>query len=104
MYPHRNIFKSAVSFALSCLAIVPTLFLHSSEAIQAQDKRQAQASDHQAVVIPIKTQHVFAPRWTTEGGFQTTFYIRNVHIEQVLTASLSLILRKRTIHLPPCKR
>ncbi|MCP9495945.1 MAG: hypothetical protein MSG64_15970 [Pyrinomonadaceae bacterium MAG19_C2-C3] len=48
----------------------------------------------------ISPQQVFAPHWSTKNGFNTKIYIRNVHINQTITAKLSLITAHRIVTLP----
>lgn len=50
-------------------------------------------------VPPVETRYLFAPHWTSQGGFKTTVYIRNVHIEQALTVKLSLVLGQGMLDL-----
>ena len=46
-------------------------------------------------------QRIYAPHWTTEGGFKATFYIRNAHVERMVIANVSLLLEHRVVTLPP---
>lgn len=87
---------------LACLVIGPVLPLAAST---EPNSEQSQSSPQSSVTPPTrvasKPQRLFAPHWTTQDGFQTTIYIRNVHIEQAVSATLSLVLDGRTITLPP---
>jgi hypothetical protein len=47
-----------------------------------------------------KSQIVYAPHWSTEDGFTTTIYIRNVQIDRPITVHVSLLIKNRTIILP----
>lgn len=87
---------------LICFALGPVLPLTASTPPHiARNQSSPQSSDTPPNRIPSKPQRLYAPHWTTEDGFQTNVYVRNLHIEQAVTARLSLVLDHRTITLPP---
>jgi hypothetical protein len=67
--------------------------------VRARDR--ASAVNQPRTVQATGGQHrIFAPHWTTEDGFSTTIYIRNVHVSEPLVAKPSLIFADRTVALP----
>ena len=98
----QDCLKVTVPMLVFCLAVGPTLIFSSSRWVDAHGDSSKLAQQPQTVRQQLgKPQRVFAPHWTTEDGFQTLVYIRNVHIERAVTTRLSLVLDHRTITLAP---
>jgi hypothetical protein len=96
----QDCLKVTVPMLVFCLAVGPTLIFSSSRGVDAHGDSSKPAQQPQTVKQQSgKPQRVFAPHWTTEDGFQTLVYIRNVHIERAVTTRLSLVLDHRTITL-----
>ena len=99
MFCFRTIIKLVtVALALS-FVICPNRF-HATAAGTSLGEQSDHQVGTQVVDVVTKPQQVFDPYWTTEKGFATTIYIRNVHIDQSIKATVSLILPRRTIALP----
>lgn len=50
-----------------------------------------------------KQQRIFAPHWSTEGGFTSVIYIRNVQVDRAVIVQVSLILKNRILTLSQTK-
>jgi hypothetical protein len=65
-----------------------------------RDSKSSQTSPGDRPVV-LKRQSIYAPHWTTEGGFQTELYLRNVHLERPVTAEVSLLVNQGRLRLDP---
>src|SRR5215218_1307513 len=97
MFRQRGIFKIIASIFVMCFIVAPSIFWIESKPAIAKENQDLQGPDSGIVEIAKKPHRIFAPHWITEGGLQTTIYIRNVHIQDAVTAKLSLILDNRSI-------
>jgi hypothetical protein len=101
MFVYLRSFSFPERGLLLCLVIGAALSLTARPLLHAGGNQSSQQSSVTPPNrLPSKPQRLYAPHWTTQGGFQTTIYIRNVHIEQAVSATLLLVLDHRTIILP----
>jgi hypothetical protein len=106
--------KLSVKFALSMLMVSlslsvlpsrsailksPVTKIGATQGVISLPETAAEKDDER----PNTGHRVYAPHWSTENGFATTIYIRNVQIKKAITARLSLVLDRRTIKLSPTR-
>ena len=98
-----------MSLLVLCLVIEPALIFSTSAQGGAQNQSKGTAQEEQTPGSKMdrqrldKPQTIFAPRWTSEDGFQTAVYIRNVHVERTVTAVAFSYSRSPHNNLPPIR-
>src|ERR1700730_10576894 len=94
-----------VSLSLSALPYQSAILKTSTTIVGAKPRviSLPQTASEKDDERPNSGHRVYAPHWSTEDGFATTIYIRNVQIKKAITARLSLILDRRTVTLSPIR-
>jgi hypothetical protein len=80
--------------------LAPVASASNKSSINLSTKRGEQEQAIENPQIIDSPQRIYLPRWSTENGFRTLFYLHNAHISKQITARVSLVLAKQVIPLP----
>lgn len=99
-------YQTTAAFSLTVL-----LLLGAATALYPKVQVATRAASNESIVSAVNSEttgqrsdsprRIYAPHWVTTGGFKSTLYLRNVHVERAVTANVSLLLDHGTITLSP---